>query len=108
MKKAGYISIALILLLLSLLVNSAGSVARASADATTLPEGNDFATHVLRQPWDMSQFSEVSQYLNQSGQANLVQNINLSSDGVFSGESTSAKDAQFFVLWPGYQTAMLI
>lgn len=73
----------------------------------TSAEGRDFATLHLRDPWDMDQFSDVSQYLNSSGQAQNLQEIQVA-DGVFSARSTGTRDAQFFVLWPGYETAMLI
>jgi hypothetical protein len=72
-----------------------------------LSEGNDFATHSLRNAWDMSEFADISQALNQSGQANYLMNI-LVQDGVFSARSTNLRDAQFWPLWPGYNTAMLI
>jgi hypothetical protein len=71
------------------------------------PEGNDFATQVLRSPWTMSDYSEISQYMNQSGQSSLLQNINLAG-GIFSARSTATADAQFHPLFPGYLTAMLI
>jgi hypothetical protein len=79
---------------------------RAESQATSA-EGRDFATLQLRDPWDMDQFSDVSQYLNSSGQAENLQDINVA-NGVFSATSTSTMDGQFFVLWPGYNTAMLI
>jgi len=72
-----------------------------------LPDGDDFATLNLRDSWDMSEFTDVSQALNLSGQADYLTNI-LVQDGVFSASSTNLMDAQFFVLWPGYNTAMLI
>jgi len=70
------------------------------------PEGKDFATQVMRSPWTMSEYSEVSQYINQSGQAIFLQNINVA-DGIFSARSATT-DAQFYPLFPGYLTAMLI
>jgi hypothetical protein len=71
------------------------------------PEGNDFATQVLRSPWTMSDYSEISQYINQSGQSSLLQSINLAG-GIFSARSTATADAQFYPLFPGYWTVMLI
>jgi len=68
-------------------------------------EGNDFATQVLRDPWDMEKYSDISQYINQSGMANILQNIKVE-NGLFSARS--GDDAQFFPLFPGYYTAMLI
>jgi hypothetical protein len=68
-------------------------------------EGNDFATQVLRDPWDMNEYSDISQYINQSGQGNFLQDIKVE-NGAFSARSID--DAQFFPLFPGYNTAMLI
>lgn len=80
--------------------------ASAASTAVTLRESNDFATVVLRDPWDMSEFSDVSQGLNQAGASSLyVQNVQLA-NGVFAAESTSVADAQFFPLWPGFQNSM--
>lgn len=66
-------------------------------------ESSDFATHVLRDPWDMSEFSDISQYLNQSGQAIYLLNP-LVQNGIFSAQSNGT--ANFFVLFPGYLTAI--
>ena len=55
----------------------------------------------------MSEFSDISQYLNISGQAIVLQNIRVE-NGVFSAQSTSLKDAQFFPLFPGYLGGLLI
>jgi hypothetical protein len=74
---------------------------------TILPESNDFATAVFRNPWDMSEFDDISQYLNHSGQYIYLDQI-LVQNGIFSARSTALKDAQFHVLWPGYNTTMLI
>jgi hypothetical protein len=71
---------------------------------STIQEGADFATSVLRDPWDMSEYTDVSQYINESGQRNLVKNISVS-NGVFSGASVgnvSTGNAYFFPLFPGY------
>jgi hypothetical protein len=76
------------------------------AQNITLPEGNDFATSVLLDPWDMNQFSDISQYLNSAGQAISLQNIQVA-NGVFSAKSVTA-DPNFYVLFPGYKTAMLV
>ncbi len=73
------------------------------------PEGADFATSVLRDPWDMSEFTDISQYLNQSGQVNLVKNI-VVDNGVFTGTSvgdvSNGNIAYFFPLFPGYEGAI--
>ena len=88
--------------------NALGNINRAYAQTsyTELPEGNDFATRVLGDAWDMSEYSDVSQYINQSGQANLLTNISVE-DGVFAASATSVKDASFHLLFPGYNTAIL-
>lgn len=69
------------------------------------PEGNDFATQVMRTPWNMTDYSEISQCINHSGQIIHLQNIKVE-NGIFSARS--ANDAQFNPLFPGYWTAMLI
>ncbi len=69
------------------------------------PEGNDFATQILHDPWNMNHYSDISQYINQSGQANILQDIEVE-NGLFSARSVA--DAHFFPLFPGYNTAMLI
>lgn len=48
-----------------------------------VPEGRDFASIVLNDPWDMAQYSDVSQSINSDGQFNYITNINLS-NGIFS------------------------
>ncbi len=73
------------------------------------PEGADFATLVLRDPWDMSEFTDISQYLNESGQRNLVKNV-VVANGLFTGTSvedaSTGNTAYFFPLFPGYETAI--
>src|SRR5258706_9923270 len=51
-----------------------------------IPESADFATLELRDPWDMDQFTDVSQYLNESGQRSVVSSPAVS-DGLFTGQS---------------------
>jgi hypothetical protein len=65
-----------------------------------IPEGKDFATLVLRDPWDMSQFTDISQNLNSSGSKDLVRNISVA-NGLFMATSSST-DASFYTLFPGY------
>jgi hypothetical protein len=70
----------------------------------------DFATLVLRDPWDMSEYSDISQYLNESGQRSLVSNPTVQA-GMFSGTSSpdmTTGNAYFFPLFPGYATATFI
>lgn len=84
-----------------------------SVSTDPLPESNDFATFVLGDPWDMNEFSDISQYLNESGQRNVVSNP-LVSNGIFSGKSAGdvlgnpngAQNGWFFTLFPGYETAI--
>lgn len=70
--------------------------------ATTVAEGNDFATHVLRDPWDMSAFTDISLGFNNSGQTNYLQNYQVQ-NGIFSAQATSSADGQFPLLFPGYR-----
>ena len=81
-------------------------VGPAAAQTTTIREGNDYATQVFRDPWDMNEFSDISQYLNNSGQNVYIQNIQVA-NGIFSAQSATV-DPPFTALFPGYQTAMLI
>jgi len=82
---------------------------------SAVPESPDFATLVLRDPWDMQQYTDVSQYLNQSGQQLQVVNPAVAS-GEFTGQSAGylgdsnphLANASFFPLFPGYDTAMLV
>jgi hypothetical protein len=62
-----------------------------------VPEGDDFATRILQDAWDMSEFTDISVGLNNSGQ-NIYLNPVTAEDGLF--VSTSVYDAQFFPLWP--------
>ncbi len=84
---------------------SAASTEDITNTVVRLPEGNDFATRVLGDPWDMEQFSDVSKALNNSGRSDYVQNFQ-ASNGIFSGDSTSTNYANFYVLWAGYEYGM--
>ena len=53
----------------------------------SIREGRDYASLILKDPWDMGEYSDVSQYINGDGQFNLVQNIEIQ-DSVFSAQST--------------------
>lgn len=64
-------------------------------------EGKDFATLTLRDSWDMSEFTDISQDLNADGNSDLLRNIQVQ-NGVFSAQSTPTNDAQFSVLFPGF------
>ena len=98
-----------LVLMVSLVIGAgplSGSQATALAapqGASVAPESNDFATRVLSDAWDMSQFSDISAYLNDSGQRVTLQNIQVA-NGVFSAESVG--DGNFALLFPGYQNAI--
>jgi hypothetical protein len=68
---------------------------------TVIREGNDFATLVLGDAWDMNEFSDISQSLNESGRYNFLQDI-MVDNGTFSARSTDLNYAQFYLLFPGY------
>jgi len=72
-------------------------------------ESPDFATLVLRDPWDMSQYSDVSQFLNESGQKAVVSNPAVA-DGLFTGQSIgnigNENTAHFYPLFPGYPNTL--
>lgn len=72
---------------------------------TIVGEGDDYATQVLGDAWDMSQFTDISQYLNQSGQANLLTNIQVA-NGIYSAQSISFA-APTTLIFPGYKNALL-
>ncbi len=72
-----------------------------AASSISIPEGRDYSTVILKDPWDMGEYSDVSQYINGDGQFNLVKNINIQ-NSVFSAQSTIEKDAFFHVLSPGF------
>lgn len=79
---------------------------KAASGLTTVGEGNDFATQVLGDAWDMSQFTDISTYLNQSGQVNQLTNIQVA-NGILSAKSVSW-GAPVTLLFPGYKNALLI
>jgi len=78
----------------------------ALAQSSILQEGNDFATVVLGDAWNMNEFSDIGTYLNNSNQAQYLTNI-LVENGVFSASSVGS-DPQFTALFPGYLGAMSI
>lgn len=84
-----------------------GQDAMPAAQVTTLPEGNDFATRVLGDPWDMTEFTDISQSLNNAGRTNLLNNIQVN-NGIFSASSTNLNNAQFYALFPGYEFTLRI
>jgi hypothetical protein len=90
----------------SILFSFSSPVVRAETSSTILPEGRDFATQVLRDPWDMSQYSDVSTFLNGDGYAINLTNINVQ-NGIFSATSLVA-DNWFYLLFAGYETALMV
>ncbi|HLE27241.1 MAG TPA: hypothetical protein VI793_03935 [Anaerolineales bacterium] len=99
-----------IVVILAALVGMPSSAQARRAQAITVPsavaESQDFATLILRDPWDMSEFTDVSQYLNESGQRNLVASPAVQ-NGLFIGTSVAdvntGNTAAFFPLFPGYE-----
>ena len=90
------LSIILILGLVSIPSN------KAKASGPVLPESNDFASRVLHDPWDMNDYSDISQHINGDGQFNQLQNISVS-NGIFSAKSTDDRfNASVFILFPGF------
>ncbi len=69
-----------------------------------VPEGRDFSTLEFGDPWDMEEYSDVSMYINESNTALHLENIEVSG-GKFSARSVDT-DAQFHVLFPGYQSSI--
>ncbi len=76
----------------------------ATSDSFVVREGYDFATRVLGDPWDMSQFSDISQWLNRAGTDNDLLNIQVD-NGVFSA-STESGLTYFFTLYGGYEPGL--
>jgi hypothetical protein len=67
----------------------------------TISDGIDYATRVLADPWDMSEFYDISQGLNLSNFPDQhLMNIQVSG-GIFSA-STVGTYSEFFPLFPGY------
>jgi hypothetical protein len=75
-----------------------------SISPSKVKESNDFATQALMDPWDMTEFSDISRYLNESNVVQHLTNIQVA-NGVFSARSQST-DAQFYTIFPGYQSSI--
>ena len=92
-------------------LGAAGPAAPAvGVPGSPIPEVPDFATLVLHDPWDMQQYSDISQYLNGSGQQNLVASPAVA-NGEFTGQSVgdvTGNDASFFTLFPGYDGTVVM
>jgi hypothetical protein len=74
--------------------------------ANPIAESNDFATQVLRDPWDMNEYTDVSQYINESGQRLILRDVQ-TQNGIFSATGlndavTGDSNAYFFPLFTGY------
>lgn len=67
-------------------------------------EGFDFATRVLHDPWDMAEFSDISQWFNHGGADNYLVDFQVK-DGVFSAK-TAGGLSYFFTLYGGYGPAI--
>lgn len=72
----------------------------AAVSPTVSAEGNDYATDVLGNAWDMNEYKDISKYLNTSGVVINLANIQVQ-NGIFSARSNTS-DAYFFPLFPGY------
>lgn len=108
------VTILIVVFLISTPFTSA-SIGAAMGVSVTLPSqpipyAPDFATTVLQDSWDMSEFSDISQYLNGSGRHIHLSNT-VVANGLFSGTSvgdySTAKTANFMVLFPGYQGTLV-
>lgn len=80
----------------------------ASLSVTNLPEGKDYATIILGDGWDMSELSDISNYLNGAGRNPSMVNP-IVQDGIFTATSTSLTtdpDAFIFPLFPGLPNFM--
>ncbi len=79
--------------------------AEGAASLTTirLPESIDFATVTFGDGWDMSEFTDISNYLNGAGRNPSMTSISVQ-DGLFNATSTVSTtdpDAFIFPLFPG-------
>jgi hypothetical protein len=77
---------------------------------TPKKEANEFSTTVLGNPWDMSQFADISQYLNGAGRHPSLTGIEVK-NGLFSARSIgdyTGELAFFFPLYYGYNGFMQI
>jgi hypothetical protein len=83
----------------------------ASEPLDVVAEGRDFATQVLHDPWDMKEYTDVSQYLNASGNYITLDNVSVA-DGLFTAREFNnpdvGPDAGFHVLFPGYTSALMV
>ena len=69
-----------------------------------IPEGDDFSTAAFEDAWDMSEYSDISQYINGAGRHPSLTSINIQ-DGIFSATSIGSRFnnvAAIYPLFPGY------
>jgi len=79
-----------------------GAQSEATPDATfTLGEGIDFATRNLSDPWDMSNYTDISQYINHVAPSDYLEDIQVN-NGLFSATAPS-NYSNFYPLFPGYE-----
>ena len=89
---------------------SANAASTVSVPASPIPESEDFATVNFGKAWDMSEFTDISQYLNGAGRHPSLANIQVK-DGVFSAQSIGDRNgnlAYFYPLFGGHQGFMQI
>jgi hypothetical protein len=103
MKKIILLTFIFFLLLLALQGTKSGiALSETTPDTTfTLGEGIDFATRVLGDPWDMSNFTDISQWLNHVAPSDYLVDIQVS-NGLFSAR-TLGNYSNFYPLFPGYE-----
>ncbi|GAB4495021.1 MAG: hypothetical protein OHK0052_01490 [Anaerolineales bacterium] len=86
-----------------------------------IAESNDYATQILGDPWDLTEFSDISQYFNAKYNAPspdnpyfyprdpVIKDHSLA-NGIFTGTSVdtvfTGKNGWFMPLFPGYETAV--
>lgn len=90
---------------------TASQPANITIPTAPIPESSDYATLILRDAWDMSEFTDIDQYLNESGQRDIIHNPRVV-NGVFYGTSagsvSTGNNGNFYPLFPGYETTMLV
>jgi len=95
----------ILIISVSFLIYSQISTPNLAVSATSIspqvsPEGNDYATQVLTNAWDMNDYKDISKYLNNSGVYINLGNVQVL-NGIFSAQ-TQTTDGYFFLLFPGY------
>jgi hypothetical protein len=107
MRTKNFTGILTVMFLLSVSLSQPTIPVSAQADgqpeaAYTVGEGFDFATRVLSDSWDMEQFTDISQWLNNS--STYLLNIQVA-NGIFSA-TTAGSYSEFYALFPGYILGM--